>query len=605
MFKSLKGKYFQSHTTPVVASSGGSSSSTQEHEIGIVTAEKISDPHAKISDEAVEQAVHEDRPDEDAQHGVSQAEAITLTWTKTSLGCAYILMFLLYFVNAMQGSITGNLSAFVTSGFESHSLIPVIYVVSSVMGAATYMPVAKILNLWDRSSGFLVMAAFATLGLILSATCTDVATYAASQVFYTIGFAGMIFCIDVITADTSTLRDRGLAYAFTSSPFIISAFAGSKASEGFYDTNWRWAYGAFAIILPIVALPLFILLRWNLHLAKKRGLWTKKEPSGRTFIQSVWHYIIMFDLLGVFLLAGGLVLFLLPFTIAGSAEDGWKEGYIIAMLVVGFVMLIGFGIAERFVAPVPFLPWEILASRTVLGACMIDFCYQVAYYCWHDYYTSYLQVVYNTSIASAGYIDSIFNVVSGVWLLVVGFAIKKTGRFRWLLFFAVPVYMLGVGLMIHFRNPGWGLGYSIMCQVFIAFGGGTMIIVQQVAVLSAADHNNVASVLALLGVFGYIGGAIGSSISGAIWTHTLPGNLQRLLPEDALPDLETIYESLETQLSYEKGTPVRVAIALAYADSQTKMLIAGTAVMSLSLIWMFVVRDIKLDKNVQTKGVLF
>lgn len=91
-------------------------------------------------------------------------------------------MFLLYFVNAMQGSITGNLSAFVTSGFESHSLIPVIYVVSSVMGAATYMPVAKILNLWDRSSGFLVMAAFATLGLILSATCTDVATYAASQV---------------------------------------------------------------------------------------------------------------------------------------------------------------------------------------------------------------------------------------------------------------------------------------------------------------------------------------------------------------------------------------------------------------------------------------
>lgn len=310
-------------------------------------------------------------------------------------------------------------------------------------------------------------------------------------------------------------------------------------------------------------------------------------------------------MLGVFLLAGGLVLFLLPFTIAGSAEDGWKQGYIITMLVLGFVMLIGFGLAERFVAPVPFLPWEILASRTVLGACMLDFCYQVAYYCWHDYYTSYLQVVYNTSIASAGYIDSIFNVVSGVWLLVVGLAIKKTGRFRWLLYFSVPLYMLGVGLMIYFRKPGWGLGYSIMCQIFIAFGGGTMIIVQQVAVLAAADHNNVASVLALLGVFGYIGGAIGSSISGAIWTHTLPENLQRLLPADALADWETIYDSLEVQLSYEKGTPIREAIAQAYADSQSKMLIAGTAVMSLSLIWMFVIRDIKLDKNVQTKGVLF
>ena len=91
-------------------------------------------------------------------------------------------MFLLYFVNAFQSSITGNLSAYVTSDFSAHSQIPVIYIVSSVMGAATYMPLAKILNIWDRSVGFLVMVAFATLGLILSATCTDIATYCASQV---------------------------------------------------------------------------------------------------------------------------------------------------------------------------------------------------------------------------------------------------------------------------------------------------------------------------------------------------------------------------------------------------------------------------------------
>ena len=91
-------------------------------------------------------------------------------------------MFLLYFVNAFQSSITSNLSAFVTSGFESHSLIPVIYIVSSVMSSATYMPLAKILNVWDRSIGFLIMVAFATLGLVLSATCTDIMTYSISQV---------------------------------------------------------------------------------------------------------------------------------------------------------------------------------------------------------------------------------------------------------------------------------------------------------------------------------------------------------------------------------------------------------------------------------------
>lgn len=91
-------------------------------------------------------------------------------------------MFFLYMVNAFQSSITSSLSAYVTSGFESHSLIPVINIVSSVMGAATYMPLAKVLNVWDRSIGFVVMAAFATLGLILSATCSDIATYCAAQV---------------------------------------------------------------------------------------------------------------------------------------------------------------------------------------------------------------------------------------------------------------------------------------------------------------------------------------------------------------------------------------------------------------------------------------
>ena len=67
-------------------------------------------------------------------------------------------MFLLYFVNAFQSQITSNLGAYVTSGFEAHSLIPVISVVSSVMSAAAYMPIAKLLNIWDRSAGFLLMA---------------------------------------------------------------------------------------------------------------------------------------------------------------------------------------------------------------------------------------------------------------------------------------------------------------------------------------------------------------------------------------------------------------------------------------------------------------
>lgn len=91
-------------------------------------------------------------------------------------------MWLLYFVNGFNQSITGNLAPYITSEFEAHSLVPLIQVVSSIMGAATYMPLAKILNLWDRSVGFALMAGFATLGLILAASCKGIGVYCASQV---------------------------------------------------------------------------------------------------------------------------------------------------------------------------------------------------------------------------------------------------------------------------------------------------------------------------------------------------------------------------------------------------------------------------------------
>ena len=105
----------------------------------------------------------------------------------------------------------------------------------------------------------------------------------------------MTYCVDVITADASKLKNRGLAYAFTSSPYMITAFAGAKASEDFYyKISWRWGFGCFAIIFPIVAAPLYVLLKVNLKKAEKRGL-LAADNSGRTLLQSIWYYVVQFD----------------------------------------------------------------------------------------------------------------------------------------------------------------------------------------------------------------------------------------------------------------------------------------------------------------------
>ncbi|KAF7548433.1 hypothetical protein G7Z17_g7065 [Cylindrodendrum hubeiense] len=558
---------------------------------------------ARVSDSGDEAL--RDKIQEDAQRGVQKVEAVTLTWSRNSLIAVFFLMFMLYFVNAFQSTVLSSLTPFVTSKFEAHSLLNVITIVSNSMTAALYIPVAKILDLWGRAEGFLIMTCFATLGLILMATSTGLANFCAAQVFYSVGFGGMTYCIDVITADVSKLKNRGLAYAFTSSPYMITAFAGAKAAEDFYvKVNWRWGFGCFAIILPFVALPLFFLLKYNLKKAESSGI-VIREKSGRSVVASIWFYLIEFDALGCFLFAAGLTIFLLPFTLADMAPKQWATGYIIAMIVLGLFLLGAFALNEVYLAPKPFLKHDFLMDRTVIGACLLDATYQISYYCWANYFTSFLQVVNGVTIAQAGYINNTFNVVSGMLLFVVGFGIRKTGRFRWLLYGAVPLYIFAQGLMIYFRMTTKNVGYLVMCQVFISVGGSIFIICQQVAILAAVDHQHVAAALALLFVVGTTGGAIGSTVSGAIWTNTFPQALARNLPADALEALADIAVDLDIQLSYEWGTPTRIAIQESYRYAQTRMLAAGVGVMSLSIIWVFLLRNINLHKLQQTKGMVF
>jgi hypothetical protein len=76
---------------------------------------------------------------------------------------------------------------------------------------------------------------------------------------------------------------------------MITAFAGPKAAEGFLNNvNWRWGFGAFAIIVPAMTLPLFFLLKLKLRKAEQEGRYVR-ESSGRTFIQCVWYGIVAFD----------------------------------------------------------------------------------------------------------------------------------------------------------------------------------------------------------------------------------------------------------------------------------------------------------------------
>jgi MFS family permease len=144
-------------------------------------------------------------------------------------------IFLIYFVDSMQQQITYVLTPYVTSSFQLHSLTATTRILSQIIGGLSKLPLAKILDVWGRPQGFIITVFLLVVGLIMMAACQNVETYAAAQVFYWVGYNGIGYALSIFIADTSHLKNRGLMYAFASSPYIATTWIGGPAAESFLD----------------------------------------------------------------------------------------------------------------------------------------------------------------------------------------------------------------------------------------------------------------------------------------------------------------------------------------------------------------------------------
>ncbi|KAL1870000.1 hypothetical protein VTK73DRAFT_2843 [Phialemonium thermophilum] len=539
----------------------------------------------------------------EVQPGVQKVEAIASAWSLHSLIVAYVLIWIVYFVALMQQAAAAALNPYVTSAFQHHSLTPTVGILSSVIGGVCNLTVAKILDIFGRPQGYAISLLLATIGLIMMAATTNVEMYAAAQVFWTVGNDALLYSINIFVADTTALRNRGLMTALTSSPNIVTTWLGGPISEAFLrGPGWRWCFGAFAIIVPVACLPLLGLLILNYFKAKKGGL-VMSLDSPRTAFQTVFYYTREFDAFGLLLLTAGIAMFLLPFDLYTMQPLGWKSPLIIGLLVFGVALIVVFAIWERFFAPVTFIPFSLLLDRNMVGACILGTVIFVSFYCWNSFFSSFLQVVNDLSVTKASYVVQIYSLGSSLSAIAAGVAIRYNGRFKNLtLYGALPVYTLFMGLMIYFRKPDMSIGYIIMCQLFISFAAGIIIITPQIAAMSAASHQHIAVVMAILSMFSSVGGAIGLTIAGSIWQAVFPDRLAKYLPAEEQANLLSIYGGLEVQLSYPVGSPARSAIQHAYADAQSMMLVAGTAVWVLGFAAVAFWRNTDVKDIKQVKG---
>lgn len=125
--------------------------------------------------------------------------------------------------------------------------------------------------------------------------------------------------------------------------FVFGTIASGIAALIF---NWRASYWLLAIIYLFVTIMAFFTVPPDN---------TEKLPWNRETLKK-------FDFVGVLLGVAGLALTTASLTLGGSAPDGWRTGYVIALLVVGVAFLVTF-VCYELRYPHPVMPMWIWRDR--------------------------------------------------------------------------------------------------------------------------------------------------------------------------------------------------------------------------------------------------
>jgi hypothetical protein len=187
--------------------------------------------------------------------------------------------------------------------------------------------------------------------------------------------------------------------------------------------------------------------------------------------------------------------------------------------------------------------------------------------------------------------------------------IKYTAHYKYYITFGSCIYLMGMGIMYHYRDEGASTATLVGTQIAIGVGGGMLNVPTQLGVQASASHQQVAAATAVWLTLLEVGGAVGSAISGAIWSSNIVPKLTEYLPQADKINATDIYGQITVSGNYTLypvGSPQRIAINRAYQETM-RLLLTGAVVVAAPLVPLSLfMKNYKLhqmDQNVKGKVI--
>ena len=421
---------------------------------------------------------------------------------------ALILVFLLAsldqtIVSTALPTIVGELG-----GLQHLSWVVTAYLLASTVSGPLY---GKFGDLYGRK---VVLQTAIVIFLVGSALCglsQNMAELIGFRALQGLGAGGLIVTAIAVVGDVIPPRDRGRYQGIFGAVFGVSTIIGPLLGGFFVDNlSWRWI---FYVNLPIGAVAFVVI-----------GAVFRVRPAPKQ------HKV---DYLGAALLAGGLSAIVL-FTSLGGSTWAWGSSQIIALIVIGVVALAGFVFVESRV-PEPILPLSLFRNRTFAVTSAVGFIVGLALFGAVTYLPLYLQIVKGVSPTKSGLQLTPLMLGLLVTSVLSGQLISRWGRYRIFPIVGTAVVTVGMALLSRL-GIGTSLWMAALDMVVLGLGLGMTMQVLVLAVQNAVDYKYLGVATSGSTMFRSIGGSIGVSLFGAIFTNRLHSELaQRLSASAHLP----------------------------------------------------------------------
>ncbi|KAL0930074.1 siderophore iron transporter [Colletotrichum truncatum] len=490
-------------------------------------------------------------------------------------------------------TIFGTLAA---STFKKHSQLGTVNTASQIIRAISKPFIGKLADITSRPTTYVVILAFYAVGFAVAASAHTFAAYTIGICFTSVGKSGLDLLSDIIVADLTPLEWRGFFGACLSLPFIVTVPVNGFIAEGFYD-DWRWGLGMFSILVPVLLVPAILTLYAMQRRGEKAGMVTMahskdvrtgvSEASSKNltyWAKLAYRGLVDIDIIGLVLLGFAFSLILLPITLAKSAKEGWKNPSMIAMIVMGFVILIIFILFEHFLAPKPLMTKRILKNRAFIAGVIIHTFNQMASSVRNTYFSSYILIIKEWTT----YQWTIFLGITTMGLCLVGPVVglihRTTHRYKTLMIFGAAAKILGYGILIQPSGKMTQDTARLVAAQLIFCLSSLNVVGARVGVQASVPHDDVASIISIITLWSTLGSSIGSAVATSIWTEQMVDQMHKEMPDVSDSVITKIYGNIKTLKTYKFDDPIRQGSIHAYAIVNGHITIASICLTCLPLI---------------------